>query len=142
MANYQPTWRSNYFRVRDRAAFDAWISAYDSDIIVETRSRDGHEEIALLQHPDSENGIPVFLPNPDGDVMEDVMEVNFPAELAEHLAADSVAILQEVGHERVRYVYGYAVAIRADGRTLDLSLGDLAKRVQRYWHLTPTEAML
>ena len=53
---------------------------------------------------------------------------------------DSVAVLQEVGHEKLRYLVGVALAVNADGEILKVSLDDLYPRIAEEWDLQATPA--
>lgn len=137
LANYIPYWRSNAFAVKDRAAFDAWIATFDGEIDVETREQDGQTLVALFPSNPSEMGIPLARYNAESQEFE---ECDFPAELSEHLMPDSVAVLQEVGHEKLRYLVGVALAVNADGEILKVSLDDLYPRIAEEWGLQATPA--
>jgi len=52
-------------------------------------------------------------------------EIDFAAELAEHLDPRDVAILFEVGANRHRYIIGQATAIHADGRSVSINIRDI-----------------
>ena len=49
-------------------------------------------------------------------------EIDFYAELAKHLQNGWVAIVMEVGAEKLRYVTGYAVAVNHNGKCCDVSI--------------------
>ena len=68
------------------------------------------------------------------------MEIDFHCELSEHLAEDAVAILMEVGYERIRYVIGFAVAVNSDGDVLAISTDDIYSKVAEEWNLHPERA--
>lgn len=69
---------------------------------------------------------------------EDEIEVDFPSELAEHLAPGEVAILEEVGSEKLRYLFGQAIAVHSDGRQLCMTLSDIEEMVSSQWGVTPS----
>ena len=130
MANYVPTCRSNYFRVRDPAAFTTWCVRLNLNYDV------GDESDMYMIYPDydGESSWPCFFWDED-DVEH---EVDFEAELAEHLLADEVAIIMEVGHEKLRYLCGVATAIRKgkephEYETLTVTLGDIYQLVESEW---------
>lgn len=116
MANYSSSSRSNYFRVKDRAAFDAWAAKRDLEVFPE---QDG-----LLGFGDNTGeGFQSFDPETDE-------EVDILTELSAHLADGSVAIIMSAGSENLRYVSGFAEAINSKGErkliTLD-QIYELAK---------------
>ena len=118
MANYYASARTNYFRVKDEPTFTEWAENRGVNII-----RDAEQRFGLLPNDDN-NG---SFPNHDLDNEE---EIDFMAELSEHLADGSVAIMMEAGTEKLRYINGYAEAInnKGDRVVLDLSnIYELAK---------------
>lgn len=138
MANYVPIWRSNYFHLKDREAFQNWVNSFDDNVdLEEENAADPTSAIALFQSDSSETGIPTYYINPTTKEAEDC---NFIQQLAVHLCHGEVAILQEVGYESRRYIAGDAIAVRSDGKTLAVSLDDIYRRVQSRWNLTPTRA--
>lgn len=120
MATYFGTARTNYFHVKDKLAFDAFIeNFYGIDVV--TKDGDSTGFIALL----FEDGPPSWDPDTED-------EIDFMDELAPHLADGSVAIMMEAGAEKLRYVNGYAIAINNKGERKDISLNaiyDLAKEL-------------
>jgi hypothetical protein len=106
MANYYCASRTNYFRVKDETAFRAWAKRRDLQIRDDNTKYPGH---FALSPDDGNDGA---FPNYDAERDE---EIDFIAELAEHLAADSVAVMLETGAEKLRYLLGYAVAVNAQG---------------------------
>ena len=131
MANWYGLSRTNYFTVRDEAAFRSWAATLT--------------EVELINNGQDQVG---FYTNGDGnwpslrDVEEgqDPVEFDFIYELAGHLAEGQVAILITVGHERARYATGFAVAIRSDRKRLDMNLDDIYVLVHSTWGLEPTRA--
>jgi len=141
MANYISTWRSNYFKVKDREAFLEFISrVHDLDVKEDERG------FVLLEAQDGEGGAPSMISlNPDDDDAEpayfDTGEAaSFESYIAAHLADGEVAILMESGHEKLRYVSGYATAVRADGEIIHISLSMIYDLVEREWGVKTTEA--
>lgn len=129
MSNYYCAARTNYFRVKDEAAFRAWADRRGVEIA---------ESFAV--HP---GAFAVFardgeaFPNSD----DDGNEVDFVAEIAGHLASDSVAVLFEVGAEKLRYLVGMAVAVNAEGQRVALDLGDIYRLAeQAFIQPAPTRA--
>ena len=49
-------------------------------------------------------------------------EVDVPGELAAYLKDGEVAVLIEVGSEKLRYLCGYATAVNSTGKTVNMSL--------------------
>jgi hypothetical protein len=127
--NYYGTWRSSYFKVHNVAEFVAWIGQLPFEAaVVEERGPEGQltGKVALIQGSDSDS-LNQFYDDPDEK------ERDFFQDVAEHLQENQVAIFMEVGAEGRRYVHGWAVAVRADGRTLNVSTCDIYKKVEQFW---------
>ena len=122
MANYYATARSSYFTVKDTMAFEAWCKAHNLHYWTNT---DGCYTIT----PDDDPGHwPLY--EPELDENDDEVEFDLETELSKHLATNQVAILIEVGSEKLRYLTGHTVAIHADGRTCHISLQDIYAQAQ------------
>lgn len=125
MANYVATARSNYFRVKNPVAFREWAESRLLDV-------QGDNEKGFMIYPSdyAEGSWPSSVYDDDSG---DYTDIDLPGELAEHLADDYVAILEEVGHEKLRYLLGWAVAVNNKGgrEHVDLStlIGEKAKKL-------------
>jgi hypothetical protein len=127
MANYVAYARSNYFRVRGEAAFLGWVGTLPG---VVARREDGHpERFALLVEDGDDGGWPNW--RYDDEQAGEEEEIDLHAELAGHLADAEVAVLQEVGSEKLRYLVGYAVAVNHRGERLSVSIDDVYERVRQ-----------
>lgn len=162
MANYVASARSNYFRVRDEDAFLVWVEtvpgvvAYrDTPLGVDADVQDhAHPSYTLLVEDYDAGGWPCYRTARSGnleghdepehavaDVYED-QELDLPAELAEHLAQGEVAVLEEVGAEKLRYLSAHAVAVNHRGEQIRLDLSEIYERVRRAgWEDAPSEAV-
>ncbi len=122
MANYYEKARTNYFKVKDIAAFNDWVNKFTGlDVVVQ--KQEGTVSILF----DEESGVPSFY----YDENDQEIEVDFMEELAKHLADDSVAVLEAVGSEKCRYLNGYAVAVNNKGESVSINLDmiyELAKQ--------------
>lgn len=116
MANYYSTARTNYFRVKDVDAFNAWVKEFEDNYRVEVVSKE--DTFAILF--DSESGIPT-----SREVDGDYDHLDFMDELSKHLADDEVAILHEAGAEKLRYINGFAIAINNKAERRVISLDDI-----------------
>lgn len=120
MANYYSTSRTNYFRVKDNDAFNKWAEQFDGIEIIE---KDG--TVGLL----FDDGMPtirlVTQKEENGDEEDVEVEIDFMDELAEHLADEEVAIFQEAGAEKMRYVSGHAIAINNKKDVRGVTLDDI-----------------
>lgn len=136
MANYIGSFRSNYFRVKDLDTFRSWCDRFG----LESLKGEGQHAglVGFLEGQNSDgNGIPTTIY--DAEAEEDV-DVNFNAELAALLAEGEVAVVMEVGYEKLRYLHGYAVAVHASGETEEVSLRSIYELAEQRWGVTPTLA--
>lgn len=136
MANYYSSARTNYFRVKDVDAFNAWAKEYEDNYRVEVVDKE--DTFGFLF--DGESGVPT-----SREVDGDYDDIDFMDELSKHLADDEVAILHEAGAEKLRYINGFAIAINNKAERRVISLDDiyihakeLGKNVTlaQYWFLT------
>ena len=126
MANYLCAARTNYFKVRDVVAFREWASQYCVSVI-----RDDHDLVGLLNEDPDGGSWPSYDPETDE-------EICFTEELSKHLQEGQVAILMEAGAEKLRYVFGQAVAVDHEGNELYVNLRDIYKLVEEEWGARPT----
>ena len=113
MSNYDATTRSNYFRVKDAPAFQAWALSCNLKFWME----DDRFAVCVANR-DYGAGWPIY----DGEADK---HINLEQELSEHLVEGEVAILLEVGNEKLRYLIGLAVAVNASGVTTSVNLRDI-----------------
>ena len=122
MANYYGYARSNYFKVKDLEKFKAeFIDELDLELITHKEMPGFYGFLA-----NGEGGIPHTMCNAD----DQIVDVDFDAKLAEHLTEDTVAIYQEVGHEKLRYLAGFATAVNHKGETRHISLYDIYEKAR------------
>ena len=132
MANYYASARSNYFRVKDSQAFEAWVNSV-GNLGIFTKDNAGETLYAIYDNGGDSCGWPSY--NFDEDT-----EIDLTADLAEHLVDGEVAVLIEVGAEKLRYLVGCAVAVRSDGEVIHLNLNTIYQTVKDQWGVTTTEA--
>lgn len=117
MANYYGTTRTNYFAVKDEAAFREELADYPVEII--TQTKDGVTLFGFIDDGD------------DGDVSSYYDETGEDYDLewadvfARHLADDWVAVVISSGAEKHRYITGYANAYNSKGECLGIDLSDI-----------------
>ncbi len=116
MSEYTGYARSNYFKVKDMPAFRAWALPLDLEV---TTDVDDPDALALLCN--TEHGVWPYRDADDEEIPD------FALALSEHLAPGQVAVLMEVGHEKMCYVGGYATAINDKGKRIDIALSDIYK---------------
>jgi len=132
MANYVACVRSNYFDVKDAAAFEAFCKKWNLELI-----RGGKDDTLFGFLGDGEIGIPLCYYDAEAD---DYVEGRFMDELAGHLADGWVAIVREIGYENMRYLVGYTVAVNARGESIEVSLDQIYEDAKRLGeHVTPCE---
>lgn len=135
MANYYATARSNYFAVKDETAFREWADRCGLDIL-DPNHRDNVAEgvwrFAITPKGDDDSGgWPTYIADDDAD---DYVDIDLPAELAAHLVPDEVAVLMEIGSEKLRYVTGIAVAVNHKGESVRMDLNSIYEAAS---HLGP-----
>ena len=128
VADYRPFVRSNYFRVKDPEAFKSWCEGLGLEVI---EGREGFYGFI------ADEGIPSVRCNPQTGEDE---EIDFFAELVDHLAKGQVAEVREIGYEKMRYLVGVTYAVRWDGEMLEVSLDDIYALVAAQWGLDMTRA--
>tara|TARA_S200002703_G_scaffold119699_1_gene105461 strand:- start:287 stop:682 length:396 start_codon:yes stop_codon:yes gene_type:complete len=108
MANYVAYARSNYFKVKDEKAFMAWADGLDIEY------HEGHDNTFMVMAVDGES----WPTNRWNDDIDDQEDINFSSELSTHLADGWVAILIEIGHEKMRFLHGYSEAFNNKGELI------------------------
>jgi hypothetical protein len=123
MANYTATARSNYFAVKDAEAFKEWCATRDLDVW--QGSDDNAARFAIAPGAECDCGGWPELMDEDDEPADDLCE-----SLAQHLKEGEVAILFELGHEKLRYLVGAATAVHSSGRRIDLTLAEIYTRAR------------
>jgi hypothetical protein len=119
MANWYGMSRSNYFRVKDEAQFRRWAEELELAVISDEHGRFG------FYSNTEDGGLPSCRCTEDRD---DLQEIDIVGELSAHLAEGEIAVLMSAGHEKARYVSGYAVALNRDGGRISVSLSDIYEK--------------
>ena len=129
MANFEGTARTNYFQVKDDSAFRAWAHHHSLQVL------DGPGGVALLPSVFDDGGFCLRHEEDDDSEGLDIVDA-----ITEHLAPGSVAVVMEIGHEKMRYLSGWAVAFNDRGDRVQLSLDDIYDLALRAFGTKPTEA--
>jgi len=119
MANYYGSCRSNYFRVKDGAAFESLMAQIPS---IEVAKEKDSTYTVLGDCPDGGGW-------PQWDI--DDNEIDLPLIVAEHLIEGEVAVFMESGAEKLKYIVGYAEAINSRGERVSVRLTDIYKLAER-----------
>ena len=122
MANYYSTARSNYFAVKDEMMFRQWAEFVELKVLEpdhSNRNADGIQRFALTPDDGDGSGWPTQRYNGE---TEEYDHIDVCGELATYLKDGEVAVLMEVGNEKLRYLCGYATAVNSKGETASLSL--------------------
>lgn len=145
MANWYGTARSNYVRLKDPQAVKALLAERTPEVHVEESSSKPGLYVFLVSGMSDSGGWPsVPLLDADGEEDDDADHIGFDDLIAEHLADGEVLILVECGAEKLRYLTGWARALRVkDGKRQDLfvSIEDIYRLVEKRWKVKPTEAV-
>jgi hypothetical protein len=120
MANYYGAGRTNYFKVKNIAKFEKDLAKYGQDEILFKKTVGRGKLVAIIPQNDDDG-----FPWDYVDENDDYQDIPWGELFKAHLADDWVAIIQEVGNEKMRYLAGYAYAYNNKGETVELNLNDL-----------------
>ena len=133
MANYEAMVRSNYFRVKNESAFRMEI---DRMAYIEVRTDDTEAELLMICRYDGDSLPGWYDMDEYGSYYDDEPpEIDWVDFFSRHLEDEEVAIIMEVGHEKLRYLTGVATAYNNKGETEYVSLGliyELALKLGKY----------
>jgi len=152
MANYNTFTRSNYFKVKEYESFKNWVESMcymNFDIVEHT---DDKGTYALLSE-DLEGASMIsgyYFDEGDYEDCDDIegikkelnvdkdgcYEVNVAKGLAEHLVDGEVAILMEIGKEKMRYLSGFAIAVNNKGETREVTINSIYEMAEELGHVT------
>lgn len=130
MANWYGSARSNYFQVKNAEAFLEWAERRGLGVF---KSEQNADVFAIHPGESTDNG---DWPSYD---MEEDKEFELAPELSEHLCPRQVAVLLEVGAEKLRYLTGHAIAVNHKGRFVVLSLDDIYRKAAREFRVGENE---
>jgi hypothetical protein len=133
MADYIAQARSNYFKVKNAEQFRKFCQQYGLEIIDQSpEGKNDGQRFGFLIYES--------LPAGRADDSGEWSESEFIQELSEQLAKGEVAVVMEVGSEKMRYLNGYACAVNSRGRTVELGLGEIYQRAKKKFGVLPTVA--
>ncbi len=129
MANYVAMTRSNYFQVKDRGAFEGFCELFELEVI-----KSG-EQLGFIVDS-GEGSIPTMLC--DVETGEGI-DIDFMGLLAEHLTDGQVAVVMEIGYEKMRYLTGRALAVNFQGQQQMVDLAEIYQQAQELGQVTLAE---
>jgi len=129
MANWYGSSRSNYFRVKDR---DAFLQSTERRGLGVFKNENNPDYFAIYSADNDSGSWPSY------DLESDT-EIDLVAELAQHLPKGQVAVLMEVGAEKLRYLTGVAIAVNPKGRVIDLTLGYIYRKAARTFRIPESQ---
>ena len=130
MANWYGTARSNYFRVTDAEAFVQLAERRGLGVFKTERGAD-----IFAIHSGDSTGDGSW---PSYDMDED-SEIDLVRELAEHLPKGQVAVLMEIGAEKLRYLTGVAIAVNHKGRVVEVTLSDIYRKAAHAFRVAESD---
>lgn len=130
MADWTGVSRTNYFQVKDVAAFIEEMERYPVDLL-ESEQSDGSTHYGLGAES-NEGSWPITDDNDE--------EVDFPSIVASHLADGEVAVFVSAGFEKLRYVTGHARAIDNTGQSVHVSIDDIYAKAKEAFGSEPSTA--
>lgn len=132
---YYAASRTNWFATKDLTALQAAMAAFNGDVTLHEGQGENVGKVMLSADHSDEGTFPSarFV---DGECVE----VDFEAEVAEHLADGEILVLISAGHDKLRYVGGWAVACDNTGKRVELSLTDIYERAEQTFGKRPSPA--
>lgn len=136
MANYEEAARTNYFRVKDRAAFD---KDFETIPYVEVWNKPGDPQMVAVGADDGWPSYRIIEDDHSSDWYEGE-DIDIADVISKHLPEGEVAVVMASGREKLRYVTGYAIAVDHTGRQVTIALNDIYDLAKKEFGVTPTFA--
>lgn len=157
MASWYGHSRSNYFKVKNAKKFQEFCDKWGAKMItnkflldeknkavkkLDPLLKERYAEEGTLLHgltgDDEFGGLPSCLWDDDGN--EKANFDDFLKELATHLADSWIAVLQEVGAEKLCYITGVSIAINSKGEQRNINLDNIYKEAESLGeHMMPCQ---
>lgn len=142
MATWTGSARTNYFRVNDEVAFREWAGKLGLQVIESDDPKPDPERllpdegklVGLLEI--NGEGWPSFSYDEDTD---EETEIDMAEEISGFLKEDEVAVIQEVGAEKLRYITGFSMAVNHKGEILYVGLDQIYKKIEDAGWPKPTD---
>ncbi len=123
MANYNCYSRSSYFKVKNEEKYKEFCSKWKVELIC--KESEGETLYGFLSH---DLGIPIYYEKNGEWVLDDE---GFLEELADLLDPEWVAIFQEIGYEKMRYLVGDSLMIDSQGNITTVSINDIYDKAKK-----------
>ena len=131
MADWYGSYRSNYFKVKNKKKFKDFVKEINEELI--EKDIDGEKHFGIMCGTYNGFGsLPSLSVDPDTKDTDISVDVFFN-KVSQHLQKDQIAIFMEVGQEKMRYLTGCAIAINAKGEILSCSIYDIYKQIAEKW---------
>jgi hypothetical protein len=118
MANYYGYSRSNYFKVKNKEKFKEFLNQFNGfEYIEDDKGLSGW----LIDTEYGGHDTTIY----DEETEDYIEDINFEDELSKHLKKGQVAIYQEIGYEKLRYLTGYSVAVNWEGKVETVGIDDI-----------------
>lgn len=137
MANWYGASRSNYFRVKDIKAFMEDMRTISVAVVINNDAEFGQRCMVHPEDGDDGNWPSYRYDNETDSEMEDIW---LPEVISKHLPEGEVAVFLTVGHEKLRYLTGFAVAIDHTGKEIEVNLNEIYPRAAEAFGKIPTAA--
>lgn len=115
MANYEEAWRTNYVKIKDTDKLTKALEPFD----IEVWANDGFTAFGGTY----EGGFPQW----GEDSESEEIEFSFAEHVCPFMEEDQILIAMSVGHEKLRYVSGWAQAYNQKGEFIQIALFDIYK---------------
>jgi len=132
MADYIAQTRSNYFKVKDEERFQMFCQRYGLELITPSASEKQQARFGFM--------IYASLPSGRADDKGEWIETDFVQELSAQLVPGEVAVVMEIGSEKMRFLNGCAIAVNSQGKQVEVGLNEIYHRAKARFGVMPTSA--
>jgi hypothetical protein len=122
MANDSGAARSNYFHVRDIDAFRRDLAAASEELGIWVHGEGSDPAFVAVYSEEPDTGC---WPSGHHDERDEWVELDLVALIAPHVIDGDVVVLMETGWQKLRYLFGHAVAFSHAGETRELNLNGI-----------------
>lgn len=125
--------RTNYFRVKDPAAFEAWAEQQGFRLIQDNKN--SLDTYGLL----ADEGWPLTLEDSD-----DIEPYDLVRDLAQFVVPGEIVVAFQITVDSFRYLMGDSIAFRVTSSGVDkirVDLDDIYNFAKQRWGVMPSEAM-